>query len=102
MHAANFSLATDDRGQGPIQAMTREQVVVTLSRGTGCCPALPVLASPVIGASDLRHGGRVPVGRAFAVKVVRTHGSILSIKRWLASDRRRRRCCGRPTSCWPG
>jgi hypothetical protein len=53
---------------------------VTLSRGTGCCPAPPVSASPVIGASDLRHGGRVPVGRAFVVKVVRTHGSILSIK----------------------
>ena len=37
-------------------------------------------ASSVIGASDFLHGGRVPVGRAFAVKAVRTHGSILYIE----------------------
>ena len=37
-------------------------------------------ASPVIGASDFRRGGGVAVGRAFAVKVVRTHGSILYIE----------------------
>jgi hypothetical protein len=80
LQAANFSLATHDRGQDPIQAMTREQVVVTLSTGTGCCPAPPVSASPVIGASDFLHGGQVPVGRAFAVKSVRTHGSILYIE----------------------
>ena len=77
LEAANFSLATQDRGEDPIQAMTRGQVVVTLS--TGCCPATPVSASPVIGASDFLHDGRVPVGRALAVKAVRTHRSILSI-----------------------
>jgi hypothetical protein len=80
LQAANFMLATHDRGQDPIQAMTREQVVVTLSTGTGCCPAPSVSASPVIGASDFLHGGQVPVGRAFAVKAVRTHGSILYIE----------------------
>ena len=80
LQAANFVLATQDRGQDPIQAMTREQVVVTLSTETGCCPAPPVSASPVIGASDFRHGGQVPAGRAFAVKAVRTHASILSIE----------------------
>jgi hypothetical protein len=80
LQAANFVLATHDRGQDPFQAMTRGQVVVTLSTETGCCPAPPVSASPVIGASDFRHGGQVPVGRAFAVKVVRTHGSILYIE----------------------
>ena len=80
LQAANFVLATHDRGQDPIQAMTREQVVVTLSTETGCCPTPPVSASPVIGASDFLHGGRVPVGRAFAVKSVRTHGSILYIE----------------------
>ena len=72
LQAANFSLAT--------HAMTRGQVVVTLLTGTGCCPAPRVSASPVIGASDFRHGGRVPVGRAVAVKAVRTHGSILYIE----------------------
>jgi hypothetical protein len=66
-------------GEDPIQAMTREQVVVTLSTGTGCCPATPVSASPAIGASDFLHDGRVPVGRALAVKAVGKHGSILSI-----------------------
>jgi hypothetical protein len=80
LQAANFVLATHDRGQDPIQAMTREQVVVTLSTGTGCCPAPPVSASPLIGVSDFRRGGQVPVGRAFAVKSVRTHGSILYIE----------------------
>lgn len=80
LQAANFSLATHDRGQDPFQAMTRGQVVVTLLTGTGCCPATRVSASPVIGASDFRHGGRVPVGRAVAVKAVRTHGSILYIE----------------------
>jgi hypothetical protein len=80
LQAANFVLATHDRGQDPFQAMTRGQVVVTLSTGTGCCPAPLVSASPVIGASDFRHGGQVPVGRAVAVKAVRTHGSILSIE----------------------
>jgi hypothetical protein len=80
LQAANFLLATRDPSEDPIKAMTREQVVVTLSTGTGCCPAPPVSASPVIGASDFLHGGQVPVGRAFAVKAVRTHGSILYIE----------------------
>lgn len=80
LQAANFSLATHDRGQDPFQAMSRGQVEVTLSTEAGCCPAPPVSASPVIGASDFLHGGRVPVGRAFAVKSVRTHGSILYIE----------------------
>ncbi|HTE69296.1 MAG TPA: hypothetical protein VK942_11140 [Actinomycetes bacterium] len=78
LQAANFVLATHHPGEDPIQAMTREQVVVTLSTGTGCCPATPVSASPAIGGSDFLHDGRVPVGRALAVKAVRTHGSILS------------------------
>ena len=52
LQAANFVLATQDRGEDPIQAMTLGQVVVTLSTGTGCCPGTPVSASPVIGASD--------------------------------------------------
>lgn len=80
LQAANFSLATHDRGQDPFQAMSRGQVVVTLSTEAGCCPAPPVSASPLIGASDFLHGGRVPVGRAFAVKSVRKHGSILYIE----------------------
>jgi hypothetical protein len=80
LQAANFVLATQDRGEDPIQAMTRRQVVVTLSTGTGCCPGTPVSASPVIGASDFVHGGRVPAGQAFAVKAVRKQGSILSIE----------------------
>jgi hypothetical protein len=46
---------------------------------TCCCPATPVSASPLIGASDFLHDGRVPVGRALAVKAVGKHGSILSI-----------------------
>jgi hypothetical protein len=80
LQAANFVLATHHPGEDPIQAMTREQVVVTLSTGTGCCPATPVSASPAIGGSDFLHDGRVPVGRALAVKAVRTHGSVLSIE----------------------
>jgi hypothetical protein len=80
LQAANFVLATQDRGEDPIQAMTLGQVVVTLSTGTGCCPGTPVSASPAIGASDFLHGGRVPAGQAFAVKAVRKHGSILSIE----------------------
>jgi hypothetical protein len=79
LQAANFSFATQDRGEDPIMAMTRGQVVVTLATGTGCCPATPVSPSPAIGASDFLHGGRVPVGRALAVKAVRRHGSILHI-----------------------
>jgi hypothetical protein len=79
LQAANFVLATRDRGEDPTQAMTRGQVVVTLSTGTGCCPGIPISASPAIAASDLLHDGRVPVGRALAVKAVRAHGSILSI-----------------------
>jgi hypothetical protein len=79
LQAANFVLATQDRGEDPIQAMTRGQVVVSLSTGTGCCPGIPVSASPAIGASDFLHDGRVPVSRALAVKAVRAHGSILSI-----------------------
>jgi hypothetical protein len=79
LQAANFVLATRDPSEDPIKAMTREQVVVTLSTGTGCCPATPVSASPAIGGSDFLHDGRVPVGRALAVKAVRKHGSILYI-----------------------
>jgi hypothetical protein len=79
LQAANFMVATHDRGEDPIQAMTQGQVVVSLSTGTGCCPGIPVSASPAIGVSDFLHDGRVPVGRALAVKAVRTHGSILSI-----------------------
>jgi hypothetical protein len=79
LQAANFSLATQDRGEDPIMAMTRGMVVVTLATGTGCCPGTRVSASPTIGASDVLHGGRVPVGRALAVKVVRRHGSVLDI-----------------------
>jgi hypothetical protein len=80
LQAANFVLATQDRGEDPIKAMTRGQVVVTLSTRTACCPGTPVSASPVIGASDFLHGGRVPVGQARAVKAVRKHGSILYIE----------------------
>ena len=80
LQAANFSLATRDRGEDPITAMTRGQVVVTLSTGTGCCPGTPVSASPAIGASDFVRGGRVPVGQALAVKAVRKHGEILYIE----------------------
>jgi hypothetical protein len=79
LQAANFSLVTQDRGEDSIMAMTRGQVVVTLSTGTGCCPGTRVSASPAIGASDLVHGGRVPRGQAFAVKAVRRHGRILHI-----------------------
>jgi hypothetical protein len=80
LQAANFSLATHDRGEDPIQAMTGGQVVVTLATGTGCCLATPVSASPIIGPSDFLHGGRVPVGRALAIKAVRKHGRILYIE----------------------
>jgi hypothetical protein len=79
LQAANFVLATRDRGEGPIMAMTRGQVVVMLSTGTGCCPGTRVSASPTIGASDFVHGGRVPRGQAFAEKAVRKHGRILHI-----------------------
>jgi hypothetical protein len=80
LQAANFLLAIQDRGEDPIKAMTRGQVVVTLSTRTRCCPGTPVSASPVIGASDFLHGGRVPVGQARAVKAVRKHGEILYIE----------------------
>ena len=43
-------------------------------------PGHPGVGIPVIGASDFVHGGRVPAGQAFAVKAVRTQGSILSIE----------------------
>ena len=79
LQAANFLLVTQDRGEGPIMAMTRGQVVVTLSTGTGCCPGTRVSASPAIGASDFLHGGRVPQGRALAVKALLMHGRILEI-----------------------
>jgi hypothetical protein len=79
LQAANFVLATHDRGEDPIKAMTRGQVVVTLSTGTGCCPATSVSASPAMAASDFLHDARVPVGRALGVKAVGKHGSILSI-----------------------
>jgi hypothetical protein len=79
LQAANFSLAAHDRGEDPIKAMTRGQVVVTLSTGTGCCPAISISASPTIGASDFRHDRRVPVGRPLAMKVVRRHGRIFFI-----------------------
>jgi hypothetical protein len=80
LQAANFLLATQDRGVDPITAMTQEEVVVTLATGTGCCPGTPVSASPAIGASDFLHGGRVPAGQALAEKAVRRHGRILSIE----------------------
>jgi hypothetical protein len=79
LQAANFSLATRDRGEDPIMAMSRGQVVVTLATGTGCCPGTRVSASPAIAASDFLHGGRVPVGRALAEKVVHKHSRILHI-----------------------
>jgi hypothetical protein len=79
LQAANFSLAAHDRGEDPIKAMTQGQVVVTLSTGTGCCPAISISASPTIGASDFRHDRRVPVGRPLAMKAVRTHGRIFFI-----------------------
>jgi hypothetical protein len=79
LQAANFSLATQDRREDPIKAMTQGQVVVTLSTGTGCCPAISISASPTIGASDFRHDRRVPVGRPLAMKAVRTHGRIFFI-----------------------
>jgi hypothetical protein len=79
LQAANFVLAARDRGEGPIMAMTRGQVVVMLSTGTGCCPGSRVSASPTIGASDFVHGGRVPRGQAVAEKAVRKHGRILHI-----------------------
>ena len=76
LQAANFVLAAHERGEDPIKAMTREQVVVTVQAGV---PAIPVSASPTIGASDFRHDGRVPVGRALAEKAVRRHGRIFYI-----------------------
>jgi hypothetical protein len=79
LQAANFGLATQDRGEDPIHSMTRRQVLVTLSMGTGCCPGIPVSASPTIGASDLLHGGRAPVARALAEKAVHHDGRIFSI-----------------------
>jgi hypothetical protein len=79
LQAANF-VATQDRGEDPIKAMTRGQVVVTLSTGTRCCPGTPVSASPAIGASDFVHGGRVPAGQARALTAVRKHGEILYIE----------------------
>jgi hypothetical protein len=81
LQAANFSLATHARGEDAIKAMTRGQVVVTLSTGgTGCCPAAPISASPAIGASDFLHDGRVPGGQALAMKVVRRQGRIVYIE----------------------
>jgi hypothetical protein len=79
LQAANFSLAGHDHGEDPIKAMTQGQVVVTLSTGTGCCPAIPISASPTIGASDFRHDGWAQVGRPLAMKTVRAHGRIFFI-----------------------
>ena len=76
LQAANFLLAAHGRGEDTIKAMTREQVVVTVSEGG---PAIPVSASPAIGASDFLRDGRVPVGRALAEKAVRRHGRIFFI-----------------------
>jgi hypothetical protein len=72
-------LATQDRSVDPIMAMTPEEVVVTLATGTGCCPGVPVSASPAIGASDILQGSRVPAGQALAEKAVRKHDTILHI-----------------------
>ena len=76
LQAANFVLAAHDRGADTITAMTREQVVVTVEAGV---PATRASASPRIGASDFHHDGRVPEGRALAVKAVRKHGRIFYI-----------------------
>jgi hypothetical protein len=79
LQAATFLLATQDRGEDPIMAMTQGQVVVTVSTGTGCCPGTHVSASSAIGASDFVHDGRVPRGKALAEKAVRKHSTILHI-----------------------
>jgi hypothetical protein len=71
LQATNFVLAARDRGQDPITAMTREQVVVTVQAGG---PAVPVSPAPTVGASDFVHGDRVPLGRALAAKAVRKDG----------------------------
>jgi hypothetical protein len=42
-------------------------------------PGHPSSASPIIGASDFVHGGRVPRGQAFAEKAVRKLGRMLHI-----------------------
>jgi hypothetical protein len=72
LQAANFVLAARDRGQDPITAMTRGQVVVTVQALAG--PAVAGSAAPRIGASDFVQGGRVPLGRALAAKAIRKHG----------------------------
>jgi hypothetical protein len=72
LQAANFVLATGDRGQDPITAMTREQVVVTVQ--ALAAPPAPVTPAPTVGASDFVHDGRVPLGRALAAKAVRKDG----------------------------
>jgi hypothetical protein len=76
LQAANFVLPAHDRGADPITAMTPEQVVLTVQAGI---PAIPVSASPRIGASDFHHDGRVPEGRALAEKAVRRHGRVFYV-----------------------
>ena len=76
LQAANFMLAAQDRAEDTINTMTPEQVVVTVEAGI---PATRGSASPRIGASDFLDDGRVPQGRALAIKAVRQHGRIFYI-----------------------
>ena len=77
LQAANFSWRDHDRSEGPVNAMTSEQVVVTVS-DTGD-PAIPVSTSPTIGESDFVHDGRAPVGGALAETAVRKHSRVFYI-----------------------
>jgi hypothetical protein len=78
LQGANFSLAPRGNGQEPVNAMTREHVVVTVSDAVDLTTAIS--AFPTIGESDLLHDGRVPAGRAFARKRVQKDGRILSVE----------------------
>jgi hypothetical protein len=78
LQGANFSLAPRGNGQEPVNAMTREHVVVTVSDAVDLTTAIS--AFPTIGESDFLHDGRVPAGRAFARKRVQKDGRILSVE----------------------
>jgi hypothetical protein len=78
LQGANFSLAPRGDGEDPILAMTRQQVLVTVSDAVDL--SIAVSAFPTIGESDFLHDGRVPVGYALARKRVHKDGRILSIE----------------------
>jgi hypothetical protein len=101
LQSANFLLATRDRSEGPIMAMTRGQVVMMLSTGTGCCPGTRVSASPPSVRRTLSTAAGCRGVRRLPRRPSASTAESSTSARCLVPDRRHRRCCGRPTNCWP-